>query len=134
MYRVGHNRIYAPYMTVYLVISLPKVPYIHRIYIWSWPTLLMFGLEAAGLIVFICRVGQNCICTPYMTAHLAISLPKVPYIHRIYMVLAYLYLFVVLRPISQRGCPISKRGCPISKRGCPISKRGCPISKRGCPI
>ena len=30
--RVGQNRIYAPYMTVYLVISLPKSPYIHRIY------------------------------------------------------------------------------------------------------
>jgi hypothetical protein len=30
--RVGQNRIYALYMTVYLVISLPKIPYIHRIY------------------------------------------------------------------------------------------------------
>jgi len=30
--RVGQNRIYAPYMTVYLAISLPKIPYIHRIY------------------------------------------------------------------------------------------------------
>jgi hypothetical protein len=31
IYSVGQNRIYAPYMTVYLVISLPKIPYIHRI-------------------------------------------------------------------------------------------------------
>jgi hypothetical protein len=30
--RVGQNRIYASYMTVYLVISLPKLPYTHRIY------------------------------------------------------------------------------------------------------
>jgi len=30
--RVVQNRIYTPYMTVYLVISLPKIPYIHRIY------------------------------------------------------------------------------------------------------
>ena len=30
--RVGQNRIYTPYMTVYFVISLPEVPYIHRIY------------------------------------------------------------------------------------------------------
>jgi hypothetical protein len=29
--RAGHNRIYTPYMTVYLVISLPKMPYTHRI-------------------------------------------------------------------------------------------------------
>ena len=33
--RVGQNRIYTPYMTVYLVISLPKIPYIHRIYIYG---------------------------------------------------------------------------------------------------
>jgi hypothetical protein len=30
--RVGQNRIYTPYMTVYLVLSLPKIPYIRRIY------------------------------------------------------------------------------------------------------
>jgi len=30
--RVGQNRIYTPYMTVYLVVSLPKIPYIHRIH------------------------------------------------------------------------------------------------------
>ena len=32
MSRVGQNRIYTPYLTVYLVISLPKIPYVHRIY------------------------------------------------------------------------------------------------------
>ena len=32
MCKVGQNRIYTPYMTVYLVISQPKIPYIHRIY------------------------------------------------------------------------------------------------------
>jgi len=31
MSRVGQNRIYTPYMAVYLVIFLPKIPYIHRI-------------------------------------------------------------------------------------------------------
>jgi len=41
MCRVGQNRIYTPYMTVYMVISLPKIPYTHRTYIWFWPTLLM---------------------------------------------------------------------------------------------
>jgi len=29
--RVGQDRIYAPYMTVYSVISLPNIPCIHRI-------------------------------------------------------------------------------------------------------
>jgi hypothetical protein len=28
-------------MTVYLVISLPKLQYIHCIYIWLWPTLII---------------------------------------------------------------------------------------------
>jgi len=39
-------------------------------------------------VAHISRVGQNRICTPYMTAYLMIFLPKIPYIHRIYMVLA----------------------------------------------
>ena len=30
--RVGQNRIYTPYMTVYFLIFLPRIPYIHRIY------------------------------------------------------------------------------------------------------
>jgi len=32
MNRVGQNRIYTPYMTVYLMASLPNIPYIQRIY------------------------------------------------------------------------------------------------------
>ena len=46
--RVGQNRIYTPYMTVYLVISLPKIPNIHRIYIGFWPTLLIDLVSNAG--------------------------------------------------------------------------------------
>jgi hypothetical protein len=42
IFRVGQNRIYTPYMTVLLVISPPKIPYVHRIYIWFWPTLRIF--------------------------------------------------------------------------------------------
>jgi hypothetical protein len=33
MSRVGQNRTYTLYMTVYLVIPLPKIPYVHRVYI-----------------------------------------------------------------------------------------------------
>jgi len=32
IHRVGQNHIYTPYMTVYLMISLPNIPYIHGIY------------------------------------------------------------------------------------------------------
>jgi len=28
--RVGQNLIFAPYMTVCMVVSLPKIPYVHR--------------------------------------------------------------------------------------------------------
>jgi len=31
-------------MTVYMVISLPKIPYTHRIYIWFWPTLHIYHI------------------------------------------------------------------------------------------
>jgi len=34
-------------MTVYLVFSLPKIPYVHRIYavyIWFWPTLDIYDM------------------------------------------------------------------------------------------
>jgi hypothetical protein len=37
--RVGQNRIYTPYITVYMAVFLPKILYIHRIYICFWPTL-----------------------------------------------------------------------------------------------
>ena len=36
----------------------------------------------------ISRVGQNRICTPYLTVYLVIYLPKIHYIHRVNMVLA----------------------------------------------
>jgi hypothetical protein len=32
MDRVGQNRIYTPCMTIYFLIYLPIIPYIHRIY------------------------------------------------------------------------------------------------------
>jgi len=55
--RVGQNRIYTPYMTIYLVISLPIIPYTHRIYMvlanpldnQSWPALLVASLVASYL-------------------------------------------------------------------------------------
>jgi len=35
--------------------------------------------------IYIPRVGQNCIYTPYMTVCIVISLPKIPYVHHIYL-------------------------------------------------
>jgi len=34
MARVGQDRLYAPYMTVYLMTSLPRTPYVHRIWLY----------------------------------------------------------------------------------------------------
>jgi len=45
--RVGQDRIYTLYMTVCLVISLPKTLYTHHIYLWFWPTL--------GIIIRRCK-------------------------------------------------------------------------------
>jgi len=60
--------------------------HIQCVYIRFWPTLLV--CDKRRLRNDMCRVGQNCIYAPYMTVYLVISLPKIPYIHRIYMVLA----------------------------------------------
>jgi len=50
MYRVGQDRIHTTYMTVYLVISLPNIPYIHRIYIYM--------VLANPMYVAMCGIGQ----------------------------------------------------------------------------
>jgi len=92
MPRVGQNRIYTPYMTVYLVISLPKIPYIHRIYmvlanpiyaygsgqpqvfgfdVWTRPLPASLAFELAALPQ--CRI-PGCICHPPLQFHL--RLPK----------------------------------------------------------
>jgi len=46
-FRVGQNRIYTPYLTVYLVISLPTIPYIHRIYMVLANTILLQAEHSA---------------------------------------------------------------------------------------
>ena len=37
--------------------------------------------QSACCVCAVCRVGQNCICTPYMTVCKVIPLLKLPYIH-----------------------------------------------------
>ena len=44
--------------------------------------------RSALACAYMCRVGQNCIFTPYMTVYLVTSQPKITYMHRIYMVRA----------------------------------------------
>ena len=45
----------------------------------------VFGNFTGNWIPHMSRVGQNCIYTPYTTVCMVISLPKMPYIHRIYL-------------------------------------------------
>jgi len=60
---VGQNRIYAPYMTVYTVISLPKIPYIHRIYmVLANPTDEHQGYTEFQAGEHVSKVGQNQKC------------------------------------------------------------------------
>ena len=51
VYRVGQNLIYTPYMTVCMVISLPNIPYIHRIYVY------MYGFGQPQLYIYDVHMG-----------------------------------------------------------------------------
>jgi len=44
--------------------------------------------KCSVLIPYMLRIGQNHTYTPYTTVRLVIAFPRIPYIHRIYMVLA----------------------------------------------
>jgi hypothetical protein len=46
------------------------------------------SLKRSYSCMLMCRVGQHRIYTPCMSVYLVIYLPKVPYMHHIYMVLA----------------------------------------------
>jgi len=78
-------------MTIYLVISLSKISYAHRIYmvlVLANPNdVYMASLAEIFLSRYtvIYRVGQNRIFIPYMTVCMVISLLKIPYVHRIYV-------------------------------------------------
>ena len=62
MYRVGQNRIYTPYMTVYLVISLPKYC-IYTVYKWFWPTLHMnVSVSDVKMAELVCGSRQHDVC------------------------------------------------------------------------
>jgi len=68
MCRVGQNRIYTPYMTIYLVISLPKLPYIHRIYM------------VLANPKYVCMCVRTCVCgnTRVLTRSIASCDPNAP--------------------------------------------------------
>ena len=73
--KVGQSRIYALYMTVYLVIFLPEIRYLHCIYIWFWPTQIIRYAYHSYLSTFIqtlllvfnhtptCVHSHSCLCT-----------------------------------------------------------------------
>jgi len=68
MFRVGQDRIITPYITVYLVTLLPKVPYVHTPYVYMAIALLKTPN--------IYRVGQNCVSAPYMIVCMVIHCQK----------------------------------------------------------
>ena len=73
IYTVLANPRYTPYMTVVLVISLPKIPYTYRNCNWFWPTLHLTLDSRAGLnqlfcccahaAVFVCVFLLQCACS-----------------------------------------------------------------------
>jgi hypothetical protein len=111
--RVGQNRIYTLYMytlylTVHLVNSLPKIPYIHRIYIhriwpciWCFPckntlyTLCTYGSGHPGYYYTVYTVLlSHCVqCVHMVTATLGIITLCYYYtVHCVHMVLATLVI------------------------------------------
>jgi len=74
-----HTRILHAIRTILCRTSQKTVWYIPGTYICIYSFVICIRIS---------RVGQNHIYTPFMTVYLMISLPKIPYIHRIYMVLA----------------------------------------------
>jgi hypothetical protein len=72
--KVGQNRIYAQYMTVYFVISLPKIPFMHRIYIWFWPSLIVcIGHPVLHLLLVQGLRNLAIVCIDYPVLHLFLS-------------------------------------------------------------
>jgi len=69
MHRVGQNRIYTPYMTEYSVISLPKIPYIHRAYMVLADPMSHAGCRAVGNLCDGFRVYDPTLLRPYNLLH-----------------------------------------------------------------
>jgi hypothetical protein len=80
MARVGQNRIKPPCMTVCMVISLPKIPYIHRI----WPYIWWFPCQKYRIYTeYDCTFGdfpaKNTVYTPYIPTYKCMVLVKPSY-------------------------------------------------------
>jgi hypothetical protein len=78
------------------------------------------GAIGGALICVLSRVGQNRICTPYLTVCTVISLLKLPYVHRIYveyMVLAH-PSFVVEAMCHTRGAVSRATRCAFTIKQC----------------
>jgi len=84
MIRVGQNHTFTPYMTVCMYGDFPAKNTVFTPYIYIYIHIYGFGQPYTYTKVKI-RVGQNRIYTPYMTVCMMISLPKTPYLHRIYL-------------------------------------------------
>jgi len=109
MYKVGQNRVYTTYMTVYLVIFLPKTPHIHWIYmilanpryvprnvqpvlrflctLWRMPRNVQPVLRILCTLWYVTcapchmhRVGQNHIVIHIYNVHTVFLAGKSPYI------------------------------------------------------
>ena len=85
-------RIYTPlYMTVYLVFSLPAIPYVHRVGQNHTYIRCIYGIFSREITIHTVIYGADIrfwpnlrIYTPlYMTVYLVNSLPAIPYVHRV---------------------------------------------------
>jgi hypothetical protein len=85
MYIVGQNRIYTPCMTIYLVISLPKIPFIYAPYMTIYLVISLPKMPYMHRIYMVLANPTYVLHTVYDRVFGDVP-AKVPYTHRIYVI------------------------------------------------
>jgi len=93
MCRVGWNHIRSPYMTICMVMSLLKTPYLHRMYTVCTPYLHRMYTICTPYVH-----RMYTVCTPYVHRMYTVCTPYVhrmytvctPHVHRIYTVCTHI--------------------------------------------
>jgi len=84
---------------------------------WLSPLKRLWNIDRRYVFIGLARTVY--IYTPYMTVHLVIFLPKIPYVHRIYMVLAN----PINTPTSRNRQIRNKQTCVSSQASARSTKR-----------
>ena len=103
-----------PTSLYFTYIGLARTIYIYSVYVFFGREItkftVIYGIHTLWPHLFIIRVGQNRIYTPYMAVYSIKSLQKLLYIHRIYMALANPIYNIIsygpTRPLKDGALPL----------------------------